>query len=195
MYERCVRILHEAHGSVRAAFGTHNLRSLGYAVASARALGIPDDGYELQLLHGMAEPVQAAIRRMGLRLRVYAPIGELLPGMAYLVRRLLENTSNESFVRRSFADHRDLDELLRPPGPAPEGGIPEPTERETTDPEGPTPYEPEPLAEWHREEVREAMAAAVAAAGDERVRTDAVPARASRGVAARGCSRRVRRRR
>ena len=67
------------------------------------------------MLYGMAEPMHAAMRRLGLRLRVYAPVGELVPGMAYLVRRLLENTSNESFVRHRFAEGRDLDELLAPP--------------------------------------------------------------------------------
>ena len=51
----------------------------------------------------MAEPVHAALRRLGLRVRVYAPVGELVAGMAYLVRRLLENTSNESFIRQRFA--------------------------------------------------------------------------------------------
>src|SRR3712207_6783420 len=44
-YERCVRLLHDHHGSVRAAFGSHNLRSLAYAVAYARRLGIPATGY------------------------------------------------------------------------------------------------------------------------------------------------------
>ena len=68
---------------------------------------------ELQLLYGMAEPVHAALVRDGHRVRVYAPVGELVPGMAYLVRRLLENTSNESFVRHRFAEGRDLDELVR----------------------------------------------------------------------------------
>ncbi len=103
-YERCVRLLHDHHGAVRAAFGSHNLRSLAYAITYARAPGIPDTGYEIQMLHGMAEPMHAAMRRLGLRLRVYAPVGELVPGMAYLVRRLLENTSNESFVRHRFAE-------------------------------------------------------------------------------------------
>ena len=64
----------------------------------------------------MAEPVHAAIKRLGLRLRVYGPVGELVPGMAYLVRRLLENTSNESFVRHRFAEGRALDELVAPAG-------------------------------------------------------------------------------
>jgi RHH-type proline utilization regulon transcriptional repressor/proline dehydrogenase/delta 1-pyrroline-5-carboxylate dehydrogenase len=109
-YDRCVRLLHDHHGEVRAAFGTHNLRSLAYAIAYARSKGIPDTGFEVQMLYGMAEPMQAAVRRSGLRLRVYSPVGELVPGMAYLVRRLLENTSNESFVRHRFAEGRQLDE-------------------------------------------------------------------------------------
>jgi RHH-type proline utilization regulon transcriptional repressor/proline dehydrogenase/delta 1-pyrroline-5-carboxylate dehydrogenase len=69
-YEACVRLLHDHHGEVRAAFGSHNLRSLAYAIAYARDRGIPDHGYEIQLLHGMAEQVHAAIMRLGLRLRV-----------------------------------------------------------------------------------------------------------------------------
>jgi len=61
---------------------------------------------------GMAEPVHEAFRRLGFRLRVYSPMGELVPGMAYLVRRLLENTSNDSFVRLRFAEHKDLASLV-----------------------------------------------------------------------------------
>ncbi|MGH9282642.1 MAG: proline dehydrogenase family protein, partial [Acidimicrobiales bacterium] len=63
-YERCVRLLHDHHGTVRAAFASHNLRSLAYAVSYAKSNGIPDTGYELQMLYGMAEPIQAAIRRL-----------------------------------------------------------------------------------------------------------------------------------
>ena len=74
--------------------------------ATPGSAGIPDHGFEVQLLYGMAEPVHAAIKRLGLRLRVYGPVGELVPGMAYLVRRLLENTSNECFVRHRFAEGR-----------------------------------------------------------------------------------------
>lgn len=163
-FERCVRLLHDNHGAVRAAFGSHNLRSLAYAVTYARRLGIPDTGYEIQMLYGMAEPLHAAVRRMGLRLRVYAPMGELVPGMAYLVRRLLENTSNESFVRHRFAEGRELDELLEPPGDVelPAGDPPPPTRRRPpTDPGDPAPYAPEPVAEWRRPAARSAMLAAL----------------------------------
>ena len=114
-FERCVRLLHSYHGRVRAAFGSHNLRSLAYAIAAGRAAGIPDTGYEVQLLWGMAEPVHEAFRQLGFRLRVYSPMGELVPGMAYLVRRLLENTSNDSFVRLRFAEHKDLASLVLKP--------------------------------------------------------------------------------
>ncbi len=67
------------------------------------------------MLHGMAEPLQHAVTRLGHRLRLYAPVGELVPGMAYLVRRLLENTSNDSFVRHHHAEGHDLDRLIAAP--------------------------------------------------------------------------------
>jgi RHH-type proline utilization regulon transcriptional repressor/proline dehydrogenase/delta 1-pyrroline-5-carboxylate dehydrogenase len=113
------------------------------------------------MLYGMAEPMHEAIRRLGFRLRVYAPVGELVPGMAYLVRRLLENTSNESFVRHRFAEGRDLDELLAPPAPRdlPLPGWGEPGA--PSDPADPAPYQPEPVSEWRRRPARDAMAAAV----------------------------------
>ena len=165
-FERCVRLLHDHHDAVRAAFGSHNLRSIAYAVTEARRRGIPDTGYEIQMLYGMAEPIHSAIRRIGLRLRVYAPVGELVPGMAYLVRRLLENTSNESFVRRRFVEGRDLDELLAPPSVASLPELGDATTRSPTDERDPAPYEPEPPAEWRRTRVRSAFASAVASAGD-----------------------------
>jgi RHH-type proline utilization regulon transcriptional repressor/proline dehydrogenase/delta 1-pyrroline-5-carboxylate dehydrogenase len=183
-YERCVRLLHDHHGEVRAAFGTHNLRSLAYAIAYARSKGIADTGFEVQMLYGMAEPMQAAVRRSGLRLRVYAPVGELVPGMAYLVRRLLENTSNESFVRQRFAEGRELDVLLIAPEIA---TLPIPVTvyapRPDTEAEAPTPYEPEPVAEWRQSANRASFSVAVDTAGscpviavpaligDEQVRT------------------------
>ena len=172
-YERCVRLLHDHHGEVRAAFASHNLRSLAYAVEYARRSGISDTGYEVQMLHGMAEPLHHAMRRLGLRLRVYAPVGELVPGMAYLVRRLLENTSNESFVRHRFAEGDDLDELIEPPDV---DVLPGPGEasRDDTDLEDPATYEPEPLREWRRGAPRAAFAVAVEEAG-KRSRLD-VPA-------------------
>jgi RHH-type proline utilization regulon transcriptional repressor/proline dehydrogenase/delta 1-pyrroline-5-carboxylate dehydrogenase len=166
-YERCVRLLHDHHGEVRAAFGSHNLRSLAYAVEYARSRGIPDHGYEIQMLHGMAEPVHAAVCNLGLRLRVYAPVGDLVPGMSYLVRRLLENTANESFVRQRFVEGRDLDEVLQPPAvtslPPPEPEFRPPA----TDPARPGPYRHEPLGEWRRTGARARFVSAVHRVGEE----------------------------
>src|SRR5437764_3930095 len=71
--------------------------------------------YEFQSLYGMADPIKDVLVNMGHRVRIYTPYGQLLPGMAYLVRRLLENTSNESFLRASFKDQRPEDELLKNP--------------------------------------------------------------------------------
>ena len=152
-YERCTRHLVEHAGAVRPAVASHNVRSLGYAIAYTREQGLDDGAIELQLLYGMAEPVHAALTDMGLRVRVYAPVGELVPGMAYLVRRLLENTSNESFVRHRFAEGRDLDELVAPPT-VDEAALPaavsEPEPREPTDAAAPTPFSNEPRAELRR---------------------------------------------
>ena len=160
-YERLVTLLHSRHGTLRAAFGSHNLRSLAVAMTEAGRAGVPDNGYEIQLLYGMAEPVHDAMRRLGARLRVYSPMGELVPGMAYLVRRLLENTSNESFVRHHFAEGEALDELVRPPDVALLPG-PQPFARRlATDVADATPYRPEPVAEWRRPEVIEEMQGAV----------------------------------
>jgi RHH-type proline utilization regulon transcriptional repressor/proline dehydrogenase/delta 1-pyrroline-5-carboxylate dehydrogenase len=114
-FERCTRYLIDHAGEVRPAIASHNLRSLAHAIAHARRCELAHDALELQLLYGMAEPVHAALVGEGHRVRVYAPVGELLPGIAYLVRRLLENTANESFVRHRFAEGQELDELIRAP--------------------------------------------------------------------------------
>jgi RHH-type transcriptional regulator, proline utilization regulon repressor / proline dehydrogenase / delta 1-pyrroline-5-carboxylate dehydrogenase len=161
-YERCARLLLDHHGEVRAAFASHNLRSLAYAISYARKKGLPNNAFEVQMLYGMAEPMHEAIRKYGLRLRVYAPVGELVPGMAYLVRRLLENTSNDSFVRMRFAEDKNLDQLLAPPHV---DHIPDANplaHRPETDAAAPTEYEPEPLLEWHRDGPRQVVEKAVA---------------------------------
>ncbi|MGD0439559.1 MAG: proline dehydrogenase family protein [Acidimicrobiales bacterium] len=151
-FERCVRLLHSYHGKVRAAFGSHNLRSLAYAIAAARSAGIPDTGYEIQLLWGMAEPVHEAFQKLGFRLRVYSPMGEMVPGMAYLVRRLLENTSNDSFVRLRFAEHKDLASLVAKPAAdldaVEASGLSSAVAREATLAPQARPYRAEPLIRW-----------------------------------------------
>ena len=67
-----------------------------------------------QVLRGLGDDLQEALAKRGLRVRTYCPVGDLVAGMAYLVRRLLENTSNESFLHEQAAG-RSLDELLAAP--------------------------------------------------------------------------------
>ncbi len=114
-YERCSRFLLAHQNWLRPAFGSHNIRSLSHAMASAELLGVPLNGYEIQVLHGMGGPIQRAAQGRGNRVRVYTPYGAMLPGMAYLVRRLLENTSNESFLKASVGANVRVDDLLRDP--------------------------------------------------------------------------------
>jgi RHH-type proline utilization regulon transcriptional repressor/proline dehydrogenase/delta 1-pyrroline-5-carboxylate dehydrogenase len=116
-YERLSRLLLENHDMIDAAFGSHNLRSLAHAIVAAKMVGLPSNGLEIQMLYGMAEPVRQAIVQYGQRVRVYLPVGELLPGMSYLIRRLMENTSNTSFLRQTYADRKDINALIKPPTP------------------------------------------------------------------------------
>ncbi len=117
-YERLSRFLLENHEHLGPAFGSHNLRSLTHAMVLAKELRLPERAVEAQMLYGMAEPERTVFRGLGHRVRVYAPVGELLPGMAYLVRRLLENTSNSGFLKLSHHDNVDVSKLLvRPSAP------------------------------------------------------------------------------
>jgi proline dehydrogenase len=108
------RLLDARPSGIRVAVASHNLRSVAHAVAYNRLTGGADDDLELQVLRGLGDPLQAAIARQGLRVRAYCPVGDLVAGMAYLVRRLLENTSNESFLAAQ-AHGVSVEELLAPP--------------------------------------------------------------------------------
>src|SRR5438270_3721621 len=114
-FEKLTRVLFENNSVVTPAFGSHNVRSIAHAQAVADELDIDRSRFEFQLLYGMAGPIKRALVEMGYRVREYCPIGELLPGMAYLVRRLLENTSNEGFLRAKFAENVPAKDLLRDP--------------------------------------------------------------------------------
>ena len=114
-FESLTHILLENESIVTPAFGSHNVRSIAHAQALADRLEIDRSRFEFQLLYGMAGPVKRALVEMGYRVREYSPVGELLPGMAYLVRRLLENTSNEGFLRAKFSENVSEEELLRDP--------------------------------------------------------------------------------
>src|SRR5205085_1962670 len=83
------RRLIDARGKVRPAIATHNLRSLAHAMAYLERCGGEPAEIELQVLRGLGDEIAAGLARLGHRVRVYTPIGDLVAGMAYLVRRLL----------------------------------------------------------------------------------------------------------
>jgi len=149
-YEALVRRLLTEHRLIRPAFGTHNLRTLAYIEAVAEALTLAPATWEYQMIFGMAEPFQQAVTQRGRRLRLYAPVGELLPGMAYLVRRLLENTSNESFLRKEYVESQPLSALLAPPV-VPQIPAPSPQASRSTD------FSNEPVRDFSRSDQREAF--------------------------------------
>ncbi len=114
-YEQQIRFIMRNIEYLRPAIGSHNLRSISHAIAVAEHLGLPKNAFEIQMLYGMADAEKAGLTRRDHRLRVYMPYGELIPGMAYLVRRLLENTSNDSFLRQGMSQNVDIDRLMANP--------------------------------------------------------------------------------
>jgi RHH-type proline utilization regulon transcriptional repressor/proline dehydrogenase/delta 1-pyrroline-5-carboxylate dehydrogenase len=153
-YERLIQILCDRADAIRPAFGTHNLRTLAVIEAVADARGLPPNAREYQMIYGMAEPFQQAMVKLGRRVRLYTPVGLLLPGMAYLVRRLLENTSNESFLRKEYVESQSLTQLLAAPAT-----MVYPQPGSTT---GHQAFSNEPHSDFSHEPVRHAMKEALA---------------------------------
>lgn len=117
-YERITALLLHHHELVATAFASHNIRSIAHAIVQAERLNVPRNGFEIQMLNGAARPERDTLRDRGIRIRIYAPLGDLLPGMAYLVRRLLENSANTGFLRQAYQEHSQILELLKPPADA-----------------------------------------------------------------------------
>jgi RHH-type proline utilization regulon transcriptional repressor/proline dehydrogenase/delta 1-pyrroline-5-carboxylate dehydrogenase len=114
-FEALTARLLEARPLVRVAIASHNLRSVAHAIARNRLLGADAGDIEFQILRGLGDDLGQALAASGLRVRAYCPVGDLVAGMAYLVRRLLENTANESFLADQ-AHGVPLEQLLAPPG-------------------------------------------------------------------------------
>jgi RHH-type proline utilization regulon transcriptional repressor/proline dehydrogenase/delta 1-pyrroline-5-carboxylate dehydrogenase len=167
-FERLTRFLLERYTVLRPALGSHNVRSLAYALATAQQLNLPPRSYEIQMLYGMADPIKEALVSLGQRVRIYTPYGQLLPGMAYLVRRLLENTANESFLRASFTEHVSEEQLLMNPlkKSVVRGLWSVANNRQTSalkddGPRTTDSFRNEPVADFSRVEAREAMVCAL----------------------------------
>jgi len=152
-YEALIPLLFRHREVIRPAFGTHNLRSLAVIEATAESLGVPSEALEYQMIYGMAEPFQHAMVAHGRRVRLYTPVGRLLPGMAYLVRRLLENTSNESFLRKEYVESQSLSALLAPPVV--------PSASQAAAPHTPDDFVNEPQSDFSQRAIRTAMGEAI----------------------------------
>jgi RHH-type proline utilization regulon transcriptional repressor/proline dehydrogenase/delta 1-pyrroline-5-carboxylate dehydrogenase len=113
-YEELTRRLLEARPLVRVAIASHNLRSVSHAIAYDQAIGGKPGDIEFQVLRGLGDDLARALASFDLRVRAYCPVGDLVAGMAYLVRRLLENTANESFLHDQ-AVGRPIEQLLAAP--------------------------------------------------------------------------------
>jgi RHH-type transcriptional regulator, proline utilization regulon repressor / proline dehydrogenase / delta 1-pyrroline-5-carboxylate dehydrogenase len=151
-FERMLRLFVDAiptqrgQGGIKLAVGSHNVRSIAVAHALLLRRGLPPAALEVQMLRGMADELKLALAERQWRVREYVPVGEMIPGMAYLVRRLLENASNDSWLRAGFRDKAPAEVLLAPPS---------------------GPSEPSPSqADGHDPAIRHALSAATAEVGD-----------------------------
>jgi RHH-type proline utilization regulon transcriptional repressor/proline dehydrogenase/delta 1-pyrroline-5-carboxylate dehydrogenase len=116
-YLACAKVLLEASEFIYPAFATHNANTIGQVKALAGR-----KPFEFQRLHGMGEALYEELAKLedGIGdprtpVRIYAPVGSHQELLAYLVRRLLENGANSSFVNRIADEQVSLDELVRDP--------------------------------------------------------------------------------
>ncbi|MEC9373017.1 MAG: bifunctional proline dehydrogenase/L-glutamate gamma-semialdehyde dehydrogenase, partial [Planctomycetota bacterium] len=197
----------ESEGGVKLALGSHNVRSIAACLEGMERRGLEKSSVELQMLHGMADQLKGAAVEMGLRVREYVPVGEMIPGMAYLVRRLLENTSNESWLRAGFLDGASTEQLLATPHrrvdastngevvATPDAAVAKgkdllsiAPERHRLSPAVPgvgdgRPFFTESMRDFAKKEQRERFAQAVAAARVPAIQNDRTPEDAARAVA------------
>jgi RHH-type proline utilization regulon transcriptional repressor/proline dehydrogenase/delta 1-pyrroline-5-carboxylate dehydrogenase len=160
-FERLARYLLQNNEWVDLACASHNLRSIACVIESAKDLDVPLDRVEFQVLYGMAEPVRNALRRAGLAVRLYTPIGQMIPGMAYLVRRLLENTSNESFLWQSFGKGEPPERMLQKPTEKTPQAVNPKESKGPSSKDADMPFQNEPTWDWslpeHRTLFRKAL--------------------------------------
>jgi len=115
-YEKLTKKLLEHNAYVTTAIASHNVRSISKAIALAQQLQVPSERFELQVLYGMADSIKKSLVKIGYPPRNYIPYGKMIPGMGYLVRRMLENTSNDSFLRSFYYEKGvEIDDLLKNP--------------------------------------------------------------------------------
>jgi RHH-type proline utilization regulon transcriptional repressor/proline dehydrogenase/delta 1-pyrroline-5-carboxylate dehydrogenase len=206
-FEQLAGLVLKNHDIAYLACGSHNVRSIAAVLELADYLDVPDQRYEFQILYGMAEPIRKALVKTVGRVRLYCPFGRIVPGMAYLVRRLLENTANQSFLRLMFAEGVQAHVLLEDPSLKSDderGGLPRAIEESEGTGEralagirldagitGALPqFENQPPADFTRKEERESIVDAIGIIrqnlgftyplfidGEDRVTADVLPSR------------------
>ena len=128
-YLTCAQKLLGASGAIYSQFATHNAHTLSVIYTWAKEKGVED--YEFQCLHGMGETLYDQVvgaENLGKACRIYAPVGSHETLLAYLVRRLLENGANSSFVNQIVDAKVAIDTLIADPFDASrkQGGVPHP---------------------------------------------------------------------
>lgn len=160
-YEALLTRLVEHAGVIHPAVASHNPRAHALAEILAEERGLPPGAVEHQTLHHTLEALSAAIAERGWSSRDYVPVGELIPGMAYLVRRILENSSQAGFLTMARTG-LDAEALLAAPPEVDDPPLVAPDD---------APFERCPVARGHEPDFRahfEAALAAAAAAPPER---------------------------
>ena len=116
-FQACARRLLAAADAIYPQFATHNAYTLAWVREAARAIDVSERDYEFQCLHGMGETLydQIVSDSTELSCRIYAPVGSHETLLAYLVRRLLENGANTSFVNRIVDARVPISELIADP--------------------------------------------------------------------------------
>ena len=116
-YQACVKKLLEARAFLYPQFATHNAHTVATILEMDDGVAYPiRKGYEFQRLHGMGEALyDQVLGQEGVACRIYAPVGEHADLLAYLVRRLLENGANSSFVNNIVDESVSVESLLQDP--------------------------------------------------------------------------------
>ena len=99
MFEVLFKMFLEEWGNIYVSPATHNPESIAYVQYHAGEKGVlSDENFTFQVLYGLGEPVRRALCMHNLPVMVYVPVGDIVKGMSYFTRRILENTSNEGFL-------------------------------------------------------------------------------------------------
>ena len=114
-YLACARLMLRRTDVLYPQFATHNAKTMADIWQMAMEYGVPPTAFEFQRLYGMGAALHDEIQTEGVRSRVYAPIGSYRDLLAYLVRRLLENAANTSFISQLADPRLSLSELIESP--------------------------------------------------------------------------------